>query len=216
MREIDIATWPRKSIYDFFRKLAHPQYSLTVNLDAGSVMTVAKPAGIRPFQAILYAILEAANSVPEMRQRMRDHGQRVVEHKRIHPGITAPISGDRFAFCCFDHDPDWDVFHERCTQAMDEAQKQTELHDCGMGRDDYLFLSCAPWTAFTSLHQVYGDGDDCAPRIVWGKVHLDAGAWRVPVAVQAHHGLVDGLHIARFLEELQKQLDAWQNPPRTV
>ncbi|WP_027182827.1 CatA-like O-acetyltransferase [Desulfovibrio inopinatus] len=216
MKEIDVTTWPRKSIYDFFRQLAHPQYSLTVNLDAHAVMTVAKPAGVRPFQAVLYAIMEAANAVPEMRQRMRDNGQRVVEHDRIHPGITAPISGDRFAFCCFDHDPDWNVFQPRCAHAMEEAQQQTELYNCGMGRDDYLYLSCAPWTVFTSLHQVYGDAGDCAPRVVWGKIHQDNGKWLVPVAVQAHHALVDGLHVARFHEYLQEQLDAWSSPPRTV
>ncbi|WP_228453668.1 CatA-like O-acetyltransferase [Chryseobacterium aquaeductus] len=29
----------------------------------------------------------------------------------------------------------------------------------------------------------------------------------LPVSIEAHHGLADGIHIAQYLEEFQKQLD---------
>ncbi|RME51569.1 MAG: chloramphenicol acetyltransferase, partial [Caldilineae bacterium] len=34
---------------------------------------------------------------------------------------------------------------------------------------------------------------------------------RMPVSVQAHHALMDGLHAGRYFQRLQTLLDEWEN-----
>jgi chloramphenicol O-acetyltransferase type A len=48
------------------------------------------------------------------------------------------------------------------------------------------------------------------PKIVFGR-HREAGGRRwMPVSVEVHHALVDGLHVGRFFERFQALLD---DPP---
>jgi chloramphenicol O-acetyltransferase type A len=48
--------------------------------------------------------------------------------------------------------------------------------------------------------------DDCTPRITWGRIEKRDGVWRMPVGIQAHHALVDGVHAAMFYRELEQRL----------
>jgi chloramphenicol O-acetyltransferase type A len=45
---------------------------------------------------------------------------------------------------------------------------------------------------------------DSVPKITFGKASLKDGKWLLPTSIEVHHGLVDGVHIAQFLEEFQK------------
>ena len=73
--------------------------------------------------------------------------------------------------------------------------------------ESMYFISTLPWLHYTELIQPVGGGDDSNPRITWGKFQKDfQGREQLPVTLLAHHGLVDGIHIARFFENLEKQL----------
>lgn len=51
-------------------------------------------------------------------------------------------------------------------------------------------------------------GEKSNPRITWGKFEKDAGGReQLSVTLLVHHGLVDGIHIARFYEALEKQVE---------
>ncbi len=49
---------------------------------------------------------------------------------------------------------------------------------------------------------------DSNPRITWGKYFCQEGRTLLPVTLLAHHALVDGIHIARFYETLDRELVA--------
>jgi chloramphenicol O-acetyltransferase type A len=65
-----------------------------------------------------------------------------------------------------------------------------------------------PWVAFTSFAHARRHGtEDSVPKIVFGKRHERGGRHRMPVSVEVHHALVDGLHVGRFFEGFQERLD---------
>ena len=77
-------------------------------------------------------------------------------------------------------------------------------------RDDLLHYSVLPWISFTSFsHARRHRADDSVPKIVFGRYRGDAGAERMPVSVEVHHALVDGLHVGRFLDRMQARLNAF-------
>ena len=61
------------------------------------------------------------------------------------------------------------------------------------------------WREYELIQPTAGD-DESNPRISWGKYAPDwRGRLMMPVTLMAHHGLVDGVHIARFYERLREQ-----------
>jgi chloramphenicol O-acetyltransferase type A len=204
LKSIDLQTWPRRSQYRFFRGLAPPHYSVTAAVDVTYLVTYLKPAGISVFNATLFAIVGAANAIPELRMRFR--AEQVVEHDIVHASVTVPIGDDGFGFCNIEYADDWHLFDARCSDAVARAKRQTGLRDDVAHMDDWFYMSCLPWVDFTAMTNPVDGPDDCVPRVTWGKFVQHSGAWRLSVSVQVHHALVDGLHLGRFYETLQSRL----------
>lgn len=63
-------------------------------------------------------------------------------------------------------------------------------------------------TAFTYLNKETNlFKDNAIPLFDWGKYYEKGGKVLNPISVQAHHSFVDGLHIGRFVEQLQNFLN---------
>lgn len=206
MKTIELQSWPRRSQYEFFRGVAQPHFSLTAVLDATHLAEVLKPRGVSLFNGALFAIMAAANSVPELRTRFR--GDQVVEHEAVGASFTVPIGDEGFAFCEVEFTPDWAAFDARCSAAVEAAKQQQALVDKVSHQDQWIFLSCLPWISFTAMTNPRHGPDDCIPRITWGRFTRQGDRWQVPVGIGAHHALVDGLHIGRFYQELERRLAA--------
>jgi chloramphenicol O-acetyltransferase type A len=204
MKIIDPATWRRRSQYAFFRKLAEPHFSVTSNVNVTPAIKKIKSKEISAFNACLYGIIVAANTVPEMRLRFR--GDTVVEHETVHASTTMPIDDDNFAFCGIEFTPDWSEFNQRCHKELVRAKNQGELKEHIEDADEWIFLSCLPWLRFTALSNPNSGPDDCIPRISWGKFFEQNSVWQMPVSVQVHHALVDGVHVGRFFQILESTI----------
>ncbi|MCZ4279711.1 CatA-like O-acetyltransferase [Kiloniella laminariae] len=210
VKKIDLNSWSRRSQYQLFKGFANPHVSITGRVDVTPVMLARQRLDISPFNALLYCLMKAVNAVPELRCRFREED--IIEHAVINPSVTVPIEDDGFAFCEVDYCEDWDLFNQRCQIAVSAAKTQPELKDNTSHRDDWIYGSCLPWLAFTAMQHPLCGPDDCIPRIAWGKItsaennpaHPAEQSWQVPVNITAHHALVDGLHIARFFQKLEK------------
>jgi chloramphenicol O-acetyltransferase type A len=44
---------------------------------------------------------------------------------------------------------------------------------------------------------------DSVPRFAWGKVFEDGKSLKMPLDVQGHHALMDGIHVGRFFAEVE-------------
>jgi chloramphenicol O-acetyltransferase type A len=205
VKTIDLEKWPRASQFRFFRGVANPHFALTAMLDATRLMAVDRPAGVSVFNAALYAIMSAANAVPELRTRF-DRDQ-VREYETVHASVTVPIEGERFAFCDIPYAPCWQTCDGNCRREVERAKRQDALRDDVAGQEDWIYLTCLPWLAFTAMTHPVDGPEDCIPRIGWGKIAPDGERWRMPVAVQVHHALVDGLHVGRFFQTLEARLE---------
>ena len=110
-------------------------------------------------------------------------------------------------FSTFDHTPDRKLFLERYLADRALAQSSETLRLIPMTTLDYLFVTCLPWMRFTSIdHPIARNGPISIPNIAVGQFAFDAQGVRFPLAVQAHHGLVDGMHIAQLISAIQSNL----------
>ena len=70
------------------------------------------------------------------------------------------------------------------------------------GQDNLLYLTAIPWVSFTGFMHPIDFPVDSVPRFAWGKFFQDGQSLKMPLSVQAHHALMDGLHMGRYFEKV--------------
>jgi len=204
MRRIDLETWPRREHFMLFNAFDYPHAGLCANVDLTAFYPVVKRRGISFTVATVYVLARAANEIPEFRYRIR--GREVVEHEIVHPSTTILTDEDLFSFCTIDYTEDFFLFAARATEQIAYVKGHRTLED-GPGRDDLLFMTAIPWVSFTSvMHPMHLHPADSVPRIAWGKFFEDGEFLKMPLGVQAHHALVDGVHMGMFYARVQDYL----------
>lgn len=204
MRFLDLERWPRRATFEFFQGFDKPYFDICAPLEVGPLVDFVRA---RPdtsfFLAYLYLSLRIANESEPFRYRLSEG--RVLVHDRIHAGTTIPIADERFDFAYLDYDEDFGRFHAAAREAMARARASGGRMEARDDRTDLIHYSAVPWVSFTSLSHARNWGrEDSVPKIVFGKVSDQNGRRFMPVSVEVHHALMDGLHVGRYLEKLQE------------
>lgn len=204
MRIVDMETWSRRQHFDFYNAFDHPHLGMCANVDLTAFQPVVKQRGISFTVAIMYVLSRVANAIPAFRRRIR--ASQVVEHETIHPSVTLLVDDDLFSFCTLDFTEDFARFSVSATERIAFLKEHPALDD-EPGRDDLLFMTAIPWVSFTSIvHPMHLQPPDSVPRLAWGKCFTDGEFLKMPLGVQGHHALMDGLHVGRFYAQVQDHL----------
>lgn len=201
MRTINLDTWSRREHFKVFRTFDHPHFSMCANVDLTTFYPAVKEHGYPITVAIVYIIARAANEIPEFRYRIR--GKEVVEHEIVHPAVTILTDNDLFSFCKLEYAKNFSNFAVRAAERMAYVQDNPTL-DSDPREDDMLYLTVIPWVSFTSfIHPMHLQPADSVPRFAWGKFFEESELLKMPLEVQAHHALMDGIHMGKFYEIVQ-------------
>jgi chloramphenicol O-acetyltransferase type A len=195
----------RRKHFEFFLGMDQPHFCVTADIDIQHFLQYIREHKM-PFTAtVVYTIAYILNEIPEFRYRIR--GKEVVEHERIHPSFTVTTEvSDVFSFCMVPFSFNASEFIDLALTKIREMQHHPSFED-EEGRDDYIFMSAMPWISFRSvMHPMHYHPVDSVPRIAWGKYREEGDKVWMPVALQAHHALVDGIHAGRFFESLEKKM----------
>ena len=204
MRHIDMHSWPRRQHYEIFRGFNHPHFGMCANVDLTPLYRLVKRGGHSITVAIMYVISRAANGIPEFRYRIRPEG--VVEHEVVHPSGTILVDDDLFSFCTIEYAEDFPTFAARAAETIARVKEEPTLSD-EAGQDNLLFMSAIPWVSFTSFtHPMQLHPADSVPRFAWGRFFEDGDLLKMPLQVQGHHALMDGIHLGKFYAQVQGYL----------
>jgi chloramphenicol O-acetyltransferase type A len=204
MRHIDIESWERREQYRLYRHFDQPHFNMCVNVDVTTFYAELKKQGA-PFTAgVLYVLARAANDIPAFRCRIRE--DKVVEHEVVHPGTSVISDAEQLGFCTLRYTTDFATFASTAARVLAAAKKSPSLEG-EPGRDDVLYTTSIPWVSFTSFaHPMHFHPVDCIPRMAWGKRFEEGGRLKMPLSVQGHHALMDGVHMGRYYGSVQAYL----------
>lgn len=202
---LDLKTWHRRELFEFFIDYANPYFNVCVNLDVtGLLAFVRDRPGLRTSVAIHYFALRAANETEPFRYRLKDRN--VIVYDVINGGTTVLLPNESFAYAYFDYHLDFDKFVAGMNKALDELLNSDGKLKPTM-RDDVIFNTTLPWISFTSFSHARTPGrGESVPRFVFGKFTKENERIMMPFSVEVHHALVDGLHVGRYLERFEKFL----------
>lgn len=205
MKVIDIASWKRKEHFTHFCGLDDPYWSITTEVDCTKAYQDSKKMGHSFFLSCLHSSLKAVHQVEELRMRIVE-GQ-VVCYDEINASATILRADETFGCCFIEFVQDFKQF------AADAAVKiEQTLKTSGMClENDYMLnqihYSAIPWCSFSALTFARSTNpQDTVPKMTFGQRRQSGEKYFMPVAIMVHHGLVDGLHVARFLQKFQAGL----------
>lgn len=91
--------------------------------------------------------------------------------------------------------------------AAQTIEGQKEYFTGPLGNDVFQ-CSPMPWVTYTHIsHTNSGKKDNATQLFDWGKYYEKDGRLFMPLSVQAHHSFVDGIHIGKYADKLQKYLN---------
>lgn len=201
---IDIKTWKRREHFELYRSFANPFFSVTAEVDAGPTREFCSAQnGPSFFLATVYLALRACNRIEAFRTRVRGNGAWVHDAVSITPTVLRPDGTFGFARC--DPAPDFQTFASAGRAALEHAKEIRPLA-VDQPDDDLIYHSTIPWVRFTSFTNALDGSADSVPRVVFGKCVKDGHRWPMPVGVEVHHAVVDGLDVGRFYEVFEEEL----------
>lgn len=205
MKEINLNTWPRKEHFMLYHGMDCPQFNVSFPIDVTHFLAFVREQKLSFYYAMCFASVSVANRMEAFRLRIQ--GDKVVLYDRVHPSFTDLKKGDElFRIITMDIGGDLKEF-------VQDAAKRSAAQTCFLDRtekqrDDLIYITCVPWISFTQImHPVSINRDDSIPRISWGKYYTQDDKVLLPFSIQANHALMDGYHVGRYVELLQKYLD---------
>jgi len=207
---IDMAHYPRKAHFDYFRSLAYPYVGITAQVDITSFLARLRECGAPFFLSFVYCVTRAANAVKELRRRIDGDGIR--EYAWCPGSVTLALPDETYCYCTLDCRADFAQYLPAAEAAREEALAKASVED-GEDGDSLLFLSSLPWLSYTDFTQPVPFPADSNPRITWGKFHEEGERAHIPVTLLCNHALVDGRHLAAFYEALDRELAFFAQTP---
>jgi chloramphenicol O-acetyltransferase type A len=207
MKIIDIETWNRKEHFNFFSKMASPFFGIVTEVDCTQAYSIAKDNNLSFFAHYLHRSMIAINSVEELKYRIVN--EKVVSFDTINAGATIGRDDGTFGFIFVNFTENFAAFDAELKKEIEAVKSSTglRLNDDDI-KKDLIRHSTIPWNSFTGLlHPTNLDQKESVPKITFGKFNIRNDRKYLPISIEAHHGLVDGFHLAKYLEEFQKQLD---------
>ncbi len=204
----DPAQGPRAEAYRHYRGLRQPRWSLTTRVDVAALMA-ALPGwrqdlpSLTAFVAYHHAVIRAANAIPQLRQRLVEGGD-AIEWERIDGTPTVLRPDDSFAvarlpFCLRLRD-----FAPAALSAVSEAAQPGGPLGFVPEPQGELHMTTLPLVAFTAFNHARGGGfDDGTPAIAMGRFTPEGDRLWMPLNIEVHHALVDGVHVGRFVQALE-------------
>jgi chloramphenicol O-acetyltransferase type A len=208
-RYLDVRGWPRRGSFEFFRDYQHPHFSVCAPLEVGPLLRLTRASeGVSFTLAALYLSLRVANEYEPLRYRLEEGRVRI--HERVDAGSTVLIGEEGLAFVYLPFAESFGAFQEGARAAQRRAAAEGARRiDAQDHRTDLLHFSSLPWISFSSItHARRGVPDDSVPKLAFGRYHRAGRRISMPVSLEVHHALMDGVHVGRFFERLEGYLAA--------
>ena len=207
---LDTDHWARRDAFEFFRSFDKPYFNVCTRVDVAPLkqalasLSSRKAVGGGLSLAVYYLALRLANQQQSFRLRLE--GGRVRIHREVHASTTVLRDDDSFAFAYLEHAADFDAFVGPAARAIEAARELgaaiKPLKDSAL-----LHLTTLPWVHFTSFSHARNWGrEDSIPKLAFGRAEPDGSRLWLPVSVEVHHALMDGVHVGRYVQAMEEAL----------
>ena len=207
---VDLHTWERGQVFYYFSKMAPTGYALTVKMDVTKMKAALDAAGKKFFPAYLWLVTKVLSCQPAFCMAEKD-GQ-IGYYDFLTPLYASFHEDDKtFSLMWTAFDDDFKVFYEAYMENKTRyGDNRGVLSQPDLPPVNAYTVSCVPWISFDhfSVHS-YENKPYYFPSVEAGKFIEEDGRLLMPLSVTCHHAATDGYHVHLFLEDLQREMDAF-------
>lgn len=208
-KKIDVPAWGRKEHFDFYLKDVPCMYSMTLNVDVTLLLKEIKKEAIKLYPTMIYLITLIVNRHEEFRTAI-DTGC-VGVFDCLHPSYTVfQQDSETFTNLWTEYSPLFSEFYKRYLLDVKNYSAVKSFTAKPNVPENIFYISSIPWVSFTSFHLHFSKVTDyLLPIFTTGKYFEQNSKIWLPIAIQVHHAVCDGFHVARFVQELQEVIDTF-------
>ena len=205
---IDLASWPRREHFHYYRNILPCGYAVTVSLDVTRLRAVCRERGLKFYPTFIWCVSHTILSHPAFRMGVDQDGNPGT-HDVMHPNYTVFHEDDHtFSDLWTAHDEDFSAFY---AQFLADGARYGDNHGIKARPDqpaNFYCISFAPWLDFTGYSSTVAGGQpNLFPVISCGKITQADGRETMPMAINISHAAADGWHTAQFVADLQALAD---------
>lgn len=202
MKKIDMSTWNRKEHFEFYTTFKQPFFNVCATVDVTKTLDFCKLNNLSFFICSLFLLGYTANQIEPFRCRINKN--EIDVHDELEISCTVLNNDESFSFCEFGGCSEFDLFYQQAEQQLAKIKNGYKSLKSSNTTDNKIFCSVLPWLHFTSFSHAQKQSEhDSIPRIVMGKYKDNHNEIAMPVSVEVHHALVDGLHVGQYFDKLQ-------------
>jgi len=201
--------WPRRAAFGHYRRFDKPYFNVCARVDVAPLKAALTEQSGGGFSlACHFLALRLANELEPFRYRL--DGERVRIHEVVHGSTTVLREDQSFGFAYLAHASDFATFAARGAAAIRAAREGQAAFEPRIDDSALIHFTTLPWVHFSSFSHARNWGRaDSVPKLAFGRVDRDGTRQWMPLSVEVHHALMDGLHVGRFVERFEAAL---QNP----
>lgn len=205
---IDFENWNRKEHFQYFNEFDEPFFGIVSEVDCSIAYEKSKKENIPFFHNYLHKSLKAVNLIEEFRLRIEDNN--IVCFDKINASATLNNKDNLYSMSFIE-------YHKNLTEFSKavkiEKLRIKNLKGLGVTSDtmriDTIHYSSVPWFKFTGLtHARNFKYKDSVPKITFGKFDKIGNRKILNIAINGHHGLMDGYHVGEYLKTFQELLNS--------
>ena len=202
--KIDLDQYDRRQHFEYFSSLQYPYVGITSDVDVSELVRFCKAKNYSFYLTFLHAAALAADGVKELRQRIHNGG--IIEYSECPTSHIELLDNNTYCYCTLHHHTALSEYIPYAVETRNLCRQNGSI-DEDEDVESMYFISTFPWRHYTAMIQPVAGGEESTPRITWGKFQEDHhGKLQLPVTLLAHHALVDGIHIAMFYQNLEREI----------
>jgi chloramphenicol O-acetyltransferase type A len=202
----------RRDRYNAFASFENPLVNLSFELEVPDFRPYCKQQQMPPFHFFLYHVLHAIQGIDNYMYRI--HQGEVIRIEDFMASYTVINQDKNLNFARFEMTPDLKEFIARSVASKQIAEASVQIINTSESLSEYdqrrnIHITCMPWLKLSSIeHPIYQHKTYDIPSLAWGRFSEPRadGKLTMTMAVQAHHGFVDGYHVHLLAEAIAARI----------
>ncbi|MBS0623240.1 MAG: type A chloramphenicol O-acetyltransferase [Verrucomicrobia bacterium] len=208
---IDFPNWNRKEFFDHYLNNVSCTYSMTLNLDITLLLKVIKNKNIKLYPVTIYLLSAVVNRHEEFRTAIDADGK-VGIFDVLSPAYTIfQKESETFTNIWTEYNMNFSAFYADYLTDVQQYGEIRQFFAKPHVPSNIFTISSIPWVTFTGFNlNLPKLTDYLVPIFTTGKYFEQNDKIWLPIAIQMHHAVCDGFHLARFVDELQEDMNNFE------
>ena len=202
MREVNPQETTRASAFEMWMSSPMPMVTLTKTFDITHIRKIGKKRGIKLNVLLCWCICKAASQVDEFYTLPVDG--KLFRFDKLAVNVIVPNVKGSINSCDIPYTENLEQFGIDYATRTNRVAKSCQ----SIFEEGYMVVGTSAMieTELDSIVNQYTD-KFCNPMVMWGKYRRGWFCTKLPISFQFHHVQMDGGQGARFLEQLQQEIN---------